>query len=176
MPYADPIKQKEYHKEYRLKNKEKIKKYHKKWSLKNEEKIKERKKIYFQENKKLIVEKRREYKKNWRRKKRKTDVLWTLIENMRTRIRNVLARNEKSSTTIELLGCTKEEFKKYFESKFTKGMSWDKLHLIHIDHIKPCASFDLSDPEQQKICFHYTNLQPLWAIDNLKKGAKLNYK
>jgi len=42
----------------------------------------------------------------------------------------------------------------------------------HIDHIKPCASFDLSNPEQQKICFHYTNLQPLWAIDNIKKGAK----
>ena len=118
----------------------------------------------------------REYQKIWRRKKRKTDALWGLIENMRSRIRNVLVKNKKISTTIKLLGCTKEEFKKHIESKFTKGMSWDKLHLIHIDHIRPCASFDLSDPKQQKMCFHYTNLQPLWAVDNLKKGAKLNYK
>ena len=54
-------------------------------------------------------------------------------------------------------------------------MSWDKINLIHIDHIIPCSSFDLSDPKQQKICFHYTNLQPLWAVDNLKKGARLDY-
>jgi len=176
MPYADPIKTKEYHKEWCLKNKEKRREYHKKWCLKNKERQKEYRKNYFQLNKKILIKKQREYKKNWRRKKRKTDTLWVLIENMRSRIRNVLARNEKNSTTIKLLGCSKEEFKKYIESKFTKGMSWDKLHLIHIDHIRPCASFDLSDPEQQKICFHYTNLQPLWAIDNLKKGAKLNYK
>lgn len=174
MPYADLIKRKEFQKEYRLKNKEKLKKYHKEWSLENKEVIKEKAKIYFQENKKHIIEKRREYKKIYRGKRRKTDVLFVLVENMRSRIRNVLVRNKKSSTTIKLLGCTKEEFKKHIESKFTKEMSWDKLHLIHIDHIRPCASFDLSDPGQQNICFHYTNLQPLWAIDNIKKGAKVN--
>ena len=176
MPYANQIKRKEFLKKYRLKNKEKLKKYYKEWSLKNKEKIKERAKIYFQENKKHIIEKRREYKKIYRRKRRKTDALFVLIENMRSRIRNVLVRNKKSSTTIKLLGCTKEEFKKYIESKFTKEMSWDKLNLIHIDHIKPCASFDLSDPKQQETCFHYTNLQPLWSIDNIKKGAKVNYR
>jgi hypothetical protein len=46
----------------------------------------------------------------------------------------------------------------------------------HVDHIRPCASFDLTNPKQQQICFHYTNLQPLWAIDNIKKGVKLNYE
>jgi HNH endonuclease. len=53
-------------------------------------------------------------------------------------------------------------------------MSWDNYGRDgwHIDHIRPCASFDLTDPEQQRQCFHYTNLQPLWAADNIRKGAK----
>ena len=70
--------------------------------------------------------------------------------------------------------------KQYLEKQFTKGMSWDNYgnpngdhtSCWHIDHIKPCASFDLTQEDQQKECFHYTNLQPLWAIDNLKKGGK----
>jgi hypothetical protein len=66
---------------------------------------------------------------------------------------------------------------KHLESKFTEGMSWSNYGYKgwHVDHIKPCASFDLSDPEEQKKCFHYTNLQPLWWYDNFKKGAKLDY-
>ena len=53
-------------------------------------------------------------------------------------------------------------------------MNWDNYGVWHLDHIIPCARFDLSDPEQQKICFHYTNLQPMWGEDNMRKGAKLN--
>ena len=53
-------------------------------------------------------------------------------------------------------------------------MNWENYGVWHIDHIIPCARFDLSDPGQQKICFHYTNLQPMWGEDNLKKGARLN--
>ena len=77
------------------------------------------------------------------------------------RIKNL----KKSKSSIELLGCNVDFLKEYIESKFTSGMSWDNrgIHGWHIDHILPCASFDLSDPEQQKQCFHYTNLQPLWA-------------
>jgi len=74
---------------------------------------------------------------------------------------------------MNLLGCTAKHFKDYFEKKFTEGMSWEIFMSggqIHIDHIQPCSSFDLSEPAQQQACFHYSNLQPLWAKDNLRKS------
>lgn len=76
---------------------------------------------------------------------------------------------------MSLLGCKISEFVDYFGSLFTDGMSWDEYMKggIHIDHKKPCASFDLTKAPQQKLCFHYTNLQPLWALDNLKKASKV---
>jgi hypothetical protein len=78
----------------------------------------------------------------------------------------------KSKSTIELLGCSVEEVWNHLESKFKAGMTKENHGLWHIDHHRPCASFDLADPKQQAKCFHYTNLKPLWATDNLKKGAK----
>ena len=78
----------------------------------------------------------------------------------------------KSDKTLELLGASVTFVKKYLESLFQPGMSWDNYGEWHVDHIIPCASFDLNDPEQQKKCFHYTNLQPLWAADNIAKGAR----
>lgn len=80
----------------------------------------------------------------------------------------------KSDTTIKLLGCSYAEFIPHFEKQFKPGMTWENRGLLgwHIDHIRPCANFDLTDPEQQRICFHFTNLQPLWAADNLRKGTK----
>lgn len=88
-----------------------------------------------------------------------------LIRNLRNRINSSLMGLEKSKPTKELLGCTIDFLKEYLEFKFTKGMTWGNrgIHGWHIDHIRPCTSFDLSDPEQQKLCFNYTNLQPLWA-------------
>ena len=85
----------------------------------------------------------------------------------------MLKHNRKHGTTIKLLGCNINELRFYLEGKFIDGMSWDNYGEWHIDHIRPCASFDLTDPEQQKKCFHYTNLQPLWAEDNLSKGDKI---
>ena len=80
----------------------------------------------------------------------------------------------KRNKSFDLIGCTGEEFSAHFKSKFTKGMSWKKFLAgeIHIDHIKPCAFFDLAKESEQRKCFHYSNLQPLWAKDNLSKGAK----
>jgi hypothetical protein len=71
-----------------------------------------------------------------------------------------------------LLGCSVSFLKGFLEAKFTEGMTWQNHGEWHIDHIKPCASFNLLDEEEQKKCFHYTNLQPLWAAENLSKGCK----
>jgi hypothetical protein len=98
---------------------------------------------------------------------------------MRSRVGKILRERNigKQHKTFELLGCSKKEFIDYFESKFTEGMTWDKIGKeIHIDHIRPCCSFNLKDEEEQKKCFHYTNLQPLWAKDNLSKGNKYDEK
>lgn len=70
-----------------------------------------------------------------------------------------------------MTGCNWDQLRQHFENQFQAGMSWDNIGEWHIDHIRPCASFDLTDPEQQKQCFHYTNLQPLWASQNMEKAA-----
>lgn len=74
---------------------------------------------------------------------------------------------------MELLGCKPEFLKEYLEKQFTGDMSWENYgSLWHIDHRKPCDAFDLIQESEQRACFHYTNLQPLLVIDNLKKGKK----
>lgn len=79
----------------------------------------------------------------------------------------------KSDRTMGLLGCTIPELRAHLEKQFTPGMTWENYGPIwHIDHIRPCASFDLTDPAQQRICFNWSNLQPLFAEENLKKGDK----
>jgi hypothetical protein len=82
---------------------------------------------------------------------------------------------KKDVKTEVLLGCTIDFFKAYLESSWIEGMSWDNYGQYgwHIDHILPCSSFNLRDVEQQKKCFHYTNQQPLWMLDNLRKGRKI---
>ena len=93
-------------------------------------------------------------------------------ESLSARVRDAVIR--KRLKTLDFVGCSIQEVCRHLESQFLLGMTWDNygLHGWHIDHIRPCASFDLTDPEQQKQCFHYTNLQPLWAADNIRKGAK----
>ena len=115
-------------------------------------------------------EERMAIKRKYERERRRSDPTFRLLHNLRERVRNVLKGNSKSAATEALLGICADECRKYIEGLFTEGMSWDSN--IHIDHIVPCASFDLSDPEQQRRCFHYTNLQPLWGPDNLEKSAK----
>lgn len=109
------------------------------------------------------------------RKKNKyhSNIGFRLKENVVSRINLALKNKTKSARTEKLLGCTIEELKIYLESKFKEGMSWDNRSAWHIDHIIPCVSFDLSKEEEQKKCFHYTNLQPLWARENILKGSKI---
>ena len=116
-------------------------------------------------------EEHRAYIRKYERERYRSDLSFKLMKNLRSRVRSALHGNSKSAATEALLGICVDECRKYIEALFTEGMSWDSN--IHIDHIVPCASFDLSDPEQQRRCFHYTNLQPLWGPDNLEKSAKL---
>lgn len=145
-------------------------------------------KKYYYENYdyfKLYRESKRDHYKLWRknnkkrinesrRKRIKEDLDFRLGANLRSRLSTLLRRSKtnKSNSALKLLGCSLSEFKKYLEGLFVLGMNWENYGEWHIDHIKPCAAFDLSDPLQQKECFHFTNLQPLWALDNLKKSSK----
>lgn len=99
-----------------------------------------------------------------------------LAKLIRSRFMCCVKRDYKKSSVLKLVGCSLDELKLYIESQFQQGMSWDNwsLHGWHLDHIRPLSSFNLIDYEEQKKAFHYTNLQPLWAKDNLSKGAKYN--
>lgn len=116
----------------------------------------------------------REYVRVWQRERRHNDPNYRLGNRLRSRLWHALRDNaKKAAKTMELVGCTIGELRQHLESKFVVGMSWSNIGMWHIDHIRPCASFDLSDPAQQRACFHYTNLQPLWERDNLAKGDSL---
>jgi hypothetical protein len=108
--------------------------------------------------------------------RRRSDPSQRIGISLRERLRSALRAQglrKRRNTTWDLVGCGREEARTHLESQFTPGMTWENYGQWHIDHIRPCASFDLTDPEQQKECFHYTNLQPLWAEENIKKGARL---
>ena len=105
-----------------------------------------------------------------------TDEKFKLIQNLRKRVYNALKGITKSDTTKNLLGCSIEYLKQHLENQFQLGMTWDNYGKWHVDHKKPCCKFDFTKIEQQRECFHYTNLQPLWAIDNLKKSGKYSEK
>ena len=134
-----------------------------------------KKRVYLLEKKREYNKKnskhRIEYQKQRHIEKYKLDYNYKLKCLLRGRAR-LITQNiaTKSATTLELIGSSVPFVRKWIESQFVDGMSWDNHGEWHIDHIRPCASFDLSDPEQQKECFNYKNLQPLWAEDNLRKG------
>ena len=110
----------------------------------------------------------------YHRQRRKADPIYQIISNCRSRLTKVLKNGHyKKTKTFSLIGCSPEFLKTHLELQFKVGMSWDNYGQWHIDHIKPCASFDLSDFSQQAVCFHFSNLQPLWAKENLQKGAKV---
>lgn len=125
---------------------------------------------YRKDNREKISEKIYAYEK----KRKEIDPTFKLLKTLRSRLGNVLKRKgiEKTVNTIELLGCTIDFLKGFIEAKFKNGMNWENHGDWHIDHIRPCASFNLTNEEDVKKCFHYTNLQPLWAKENLIKGSK----
>lgn len=112
-----------------------------------------------------------------RRVRRTTDPSFAIREVLTSRVKVAVAKqySDKSQKTMGLIGCSITELLAHLESQFQPGMTWEKrgMHGWHIDHIIPCAAFDLTDPDQQAMCFHYTNLRPLWAKENKAKGDKI---
>lgn len=162
-------------KEYRENNKEKIRERALVYSKVNKEKIKKYLKIY---NAKQEVKDRRN---TYYRKRREKDPKFALIRTMRDNTKRVFytAGIKKSISTEELFGCTCEQLKKYIESQFTSGMTWENRGLKGwcLDHIKPISLFNLNDEEEIKKCCHYTNLQPLWATTEIAMtyGEDISY-
>jgi len=106
-------------------------------------------------------------------KRIKESPLYRMTCSLRARLGAALRARKAVKSSVGLVGCTPAALRGHIEAQFTPGMTWANYGLWHVDHIRPCASFDLLDPEQQRKCFHYTNLQPLWGSDNFKKGSKV---
>lgn len=142
---------------------------------------------YINKDRDLMRSKWRNYAKKYRPKqqayqnsRRKTDPLFSISGKLRKRLRAALyhAGARKGESASVLAGCSMLELKQHLESQFTEGMSWELFctGAIHIDHHVPCAAFDLTKEDQQKACFHYTNLKPSWPVDNLTKSSVYNGK
>ena len=120
----------------------------------------------------------REYDRRWKVNQYKTNIEFRLKTVLWSRTRSALNGTAKKESTMSLLGCDPNFLLNHLESLWTGGMSWDnygnKKGCWTIDHIRPCISFDLTDPQQQKECFHWTNLHPMWATDNASKGSLFN--
>jgi len=184
-----------YNKTYSEKNKEKIKERSSRYLLEHrEERLettrkyndshKEEKQQYQIDNKVIIAKKKKIYssthkkeRNEYHKKRFESDPSYKMSCSLRSRVRKVFYGKRKPAKTQELIGCTWEEFKIYMEKQFKPGMSWKNhgLHGWHVDHIIPIASFDLSDPEQARAAFHFTNCQPLWAEENMKKSDRLDF-
>jgi len=168
----------EYDKHYFLKNKEKRKKQQKIWALKNKEKLNKQQKHRYHAYINLRLAKKEYQLKNRvqinKRMKHRyhTDINFRLLTNCRKRVLAALKGSDKSASTIKLIGCTIDELRQHIESKFESWMTWENHGLWDIDHIQACAKFDFTYPEQQRECFHWSNLQPLDHIENMKKGAR----
>lgn len=117
----------------------------------------------WRENSRIWHKENRERVNAYRRNKRQEDLGFRLVCNLRKRLSFLLRKSITSKTkqTMSLLGCNLEELKAHLLSKFQDGMSFENYGEWHIDHIIPCDSFDLSNPEHQELCFNYLNLQPL---------------
>jgi hypothetical protein len=176
-----------YHVDYRLKNKVSLLRKSVKWYLKNKDNLKKIHHEYYLKNKSIILSRNKRNNRlnkekyllhsyEYRRNKFNTDVNFKLTCCLRSRIVRAINNNIKSKSTMNLIGCSIDQLKQHLLLQFTLGMSFDNYGKWHIDHIKPCAKFDLSKPSEQRKCFHYTNLQPLWAKENLQKSYKYNEK
>lgn len=179
--------------EYRLQNPEKVQQQqkdeynkHREKYLAREKKKREHNPAKAREQTKLALRKMRErnpekvnawhreyyttHKEKYQERQKRPHVYIATL--LRTRVRQALHGVKKSAKTMELVGCPIQDLLQHLAKQFQSGMSWDNYGKWHVDHIKPCAFFDLTQASEQQRCFHYSNLQPLWARDNLSKGKR----
>ena len=165
---------KNYQKKYYEANKKKLLQQSREYRKANKESIqrkdRERRKVLREDPKKY-----KKYKKKynkWYNSKLKTDPNFKLKVYLRNRIKSALknATAKKCDFTAKLVGCSLNKLKRHISQQFGSGMTWKNFGKWHIDHIIPLAVFDLEESSHQKVAFHYTNLQPLWAEENLKKA------
>lgn len=97
---------------------------------------------------------------------------YRLIKLMRARLLTALRKNQKEGVAVRNLGCSIERFREHIAAQFAPGMTWDNHGEWHLDHVRPLASFDLTDDDQVRVACHYSNIQPLWAEDNHAKSRK----
>lgn len=180
-------------------NRATLRAYQKRWRREHLDHVREQARRYYHLHKTKRSESARIYRKfnpekckaamlKWRSRSRKhikdyvknrlkTNIQFKLRTIIASRILGVLRRNNahKRSSTVALLGMSIPDFRHRLESLWSNGMTWNNHGNggWHIDHIQPCSSFDLTDPEQQKKCFNWSNLQPLWWKDNLTKSDKV---
>ena len=154
-------------KKYRSVRTLKIKETSRRYRMANLDAVRSRTRKWREEN--------RDHVRNYERNRRRNNVGALMKHRLSSRLRKILKANglKKSVATLELIGTTKEGLISHIKSLFQPGMSFQNYGEWHIDHKRPCVLFDLSDLQGQKDCFHYTNLQPLWAAENLKKHDKL---
>jgi hypothetical protein len=194
MPYKNPedakAHRKSYNEAHRVENNARTRRYYEA----NKEQIKARNtgrkdekraydkahyKPYYEANKierraavKAWREANKEKRNAYERNRRRTDSQFRIAANLRRRLRDALNGHTKNGSAIKDLGCSVSELKKHLEKLFQPGMMWENYGEWEIDHIKPIASFDLTDRKQLLEVCHYTNLQPLWSKDNKEKGNR----
>ena len=141
-------------------------------------------KQYYKDNKEKIIEYQiqykkdnedtlREYQRNWRKDRRSSDPVFRMADNLRCGLWHAMKGKCKPKRTMELLGCSLEQLRDHLSAQFTKGMNLENYGEWHIDHILPVSSFDHSKTEQVAVCWHYSNMQPLWGRDNIIKSNKI---
>ena len=144
---------------------------------------KERSKAYYSENRETFIDRSMEWRREnidrvlprirrWKKQKRSEDINFRLRDILRCRVYKYISGESKSLSAVKNLGCSIEFLRSYLENKFDENMTWDNYGSYwHIDHIKPLSAFDLTDDRQFLEACHYTNLQPLEARENIRKGG-----
>ena len=157
---------------YRAQNREELRKKNKEWRSKTAVTRKKREREYRTKNWEKIKKRNKEWRRKtgYERKKRKNDPHFRIKSNLSRRLREQL--NKKKGKTVHYVGCSILKLTCHIERQFSDIMSWRQFHLLHVDHRVPCKAWDLSSPLDQRVCFWYKNLQPLFAKDNIKKKDK----